>query len=61
MISQNSIAQRLSFPAYFDSADDEYPDSGDWVGRTAGQRDENWPDWYAEYMVCEQGGKDLPL
>jgi catechol 2,3-dioxygenase-like lactoylglutathione lyase family enzyme len=25
-----------------------------------GQRDENWPDWYAEYMVREQNGKDLP-
>jgi catechol 2,3-dioxygenase-like lactoylglutathione lyase family enzyme len=26
-----------------------------------GQRDENWPDWYAEYMVAEQVGKPLPL
>jgi catechol 2,3-dioxygenase-like lactoylglutathione lyase family enzyme len=25
-----------------------------------GQRDENWPDWYAEYMVREQSGQDLP-
>jgi catechol 2,3-dioxygenase-like lactoylglutathione lyase family enzyme len=25
-----------------------------------GQRDENWPDWYAAYMVAEQGGKELP-
>ena len=25
------------------------------------QRDENWPDWYAEYMVAEQAGKELPL
>jgi catechol 2,3-dioxygenase-like lactoylglutathione lyase family enzyme len=25
-----------------------------------GQRDENWPDWYAEYMVREQHGKELP-
>ena len=25
-----------------------------------GQADENWPDWYAEYMVREQSGKDLP-
>jgi catechol 2,3-dioxygenase-like lactoylglutathione lyase family enzyme len=24
-----------------------------------GQRDENWPDWYAEYMVREQAGKLL--
>ncbi len=28
--------------------------------RTGGQRDENWPDWYAAYMVAEQSGKDLP-
>jgi catechol 2,3-dioxygenase-like lactoylglutathione lyase family enzyme len=25
-----------------------------------GQRDENWPDWYAAYMVAEQTGKPLP-
>lgn len=25
-----------------------------------GQRDDNWPDWYAEYMVREQSGKELP-
>ena len=28
--------------------------------RTGGQRDENWPDWYAEYMVREQAGAELP-
>lgn len=26
-----------------------------------GERDENWPDWYAEYMVNEQSGKELPV
>jgi catechol 2,3-dioxygenase-like lactoylglutathione lyase family enzyme len=25
-----------------------------------GERDANWPDWYAAYMVAEQSGKDLP-
>lgn len=25
-----------------------------------GQRDANWPDWYAAYMVAEQSGEDLP-
>jgi catechol 2,3-dioxygenase-like lactoylglutathione lyase family enzyme len=25
-----------------------------------GQRDMNWPDWYAAYMVAEQSGKELP-
>ncbi len=28
--------------------------------RTGGQRDENWPDWYAAYMVAEQSGEKLP-
>jgi len=25
-----------------------------------GHRDENWPEWYAEYMVREQAGKEPP-
>jgi catechol 2,3-dioxygenase-like lactoylglutathione lyase family enzyme len=25
-----------------------------------GQADKNWPDWYAEYMVREQSGQELP-
>jgi catechol 2,3-dioxygenase-like lactoylglutathione lyase family enzyme len=25
-----------------------------------GERDENWPDWYAAYMVAEQAGTELP-
>ena len=25
-----------------------------------GQRDANWPEWYAEYMAAEQAGKELP-
>lgn len=33
---------------------------GEHEKRTGGQRDENWPDWYAEYMVAEQTGKPLP-
>ncbi len=28
--------------------------------RTGGQRDENWPDWYAKYMAAEQAGTELP-
>ena len=28
--------------------------------KRTGQRDENWPDWYAEYIVSEQAGKPLP-
>jgi catechol 2,3-dioxygenase-like lactoylglutathione lyase family enzyme len=26
-----------------------------------GQHDDNWPDWYAEYMVREQDGREAPL
>jgi catechol 2,3-dioxygenase-like lactoylglutathione lyase family enzyme len=28
--------------------------------KRTGQRDLNWPDWYAEYMVAEQAGTKLP-
>jgi len=28
--------------------------------KRTGRRDENWPDWYAEYIVNEQAGKSLP-
>jgi len=34
---------------------------GEHEKQTGGQRDENWPDWYAEYLIREQAGKDLPL
>jgi catechol 2,3-dioxygenase-like lactoylglutathione lyase family enzyme len=33
---------------------------GEHEKRTGGQYDENWPDWYAAYMVAEQAGKELP-
>ena len=26
-----------------------------------GQRDANWPDWYAAYMAAEQAGSELPM
>lgn len=28
--------------------------------KRTGQRDQNWPDWYAAYMVAEQSGSELP-
>ena len=28
--------------------------------KRTGVRDENWPDWYAAYMVAEQSGAELP-
>jgi catechol 2,3-dioxygenase-like lactoylglutathione lyase family enzyme len=34
---------------------------GEHEKRTPGQKhDDNWPDWYAEYIVREQAGKPLP-
>jgi predicted enzyme related to lactoylglutathione lyase len=32
---------------------------GEHEART-GEADENWPDWYAEYMVRERAGEELP-
>jgi catechol 2,3-dioxygenase-like lactoylglutathione lyase family enzyme len=28
--------------------------------KRTGQRDADWPSWYAEYMIAEQSGKPLP-
>jgi len=28
--------------------------------KRTGQRDENWPEWYATYVVAEQNGSELP-
>lgn len=33
---------------------------GEHEKRIGGQYDGNWPDWYADYMVREQAGKELP-
>jgi catechol 2,3-dioxygenase-like lactoylglutathione lyase family enzyme len=33
---------------------------GEHEKRTGGVYDENWPDWYAAYMVAEQAGTELP-
>jgi len=48
-----------------------YPGGGESLGLRAatahgkhekrtGQADENWPAWYARYMVAEQFGAELP-
>ena len=29
--------------------------------KRTGQRDADWPDWYARYMMAEQAGKELRL
>jgi catechol 2,3-dioxygenase-like lactoylglutathione lyase family enzyme len=33
---------------------------GEHEKRNGGQRDENWPEWYARYMAAEQSGEPLP-
>ncbi|MDQ0324003.1 catechol 2,3-dioxygenase-like lactoylglutathione lyase family enzyme [Pararhizobium capsulatum DSM 1112] len=33
---------------------------GEHEKRTGGNHDENWPDWYAEYLTAEQSGGRLP-
>ena len=33
---------------------------GEHEKRMGGARDANWPDWYANYMVAEQAGTELP-
>ena len=34
---------------------------GEHEKRNGGQHDANWPDWYAEYIVKEQAGEQLPV
>ena len=34
---------------------------GEHEKRTGGQHDANWPDWYADYIVREQTGQELPV
>ncbi len=34
---------------------------GEHEKRNGGQHDANWPDWYAEYIVKEQSGEQLPV
>ena len=33
---------------------------GEHEKRTTGKTDEDWPDWYARFMLAEQTGKPLP-
>ena len=33
---------------------------GKYETRTGGKRDENWPEWYAAYMIAEKAGTELP-
>jgi hypothetical protein len=53
--------------------DTTFPSAGDLAGalrraeaahgvyeKSLGHRDEEWPAWYAQYIVNEQSGKPLP-
>lgn len=67
------ITQRL--PGRIDTGEATYTSSADLAAalrragaahgehekRNGGKHDENWPDWYAEYMMSEQTGKNPPL
>lgn len=67
------ITQRL--PGRIDTGEATYTSSADLAAalrragaahgehekRNGGKHDENWPDWYAEYMMSEQTGKDPPV
>jgi predicted enzyme related to lactoylglutathione lyase len=65
------VTRRL--PGRVDAADTAFASAADLAGalrraeaahgeheRRTGQRDANWPDWYAEYMVAERAGTELP-
>ena len=34
---------------------------GEHEARNGGEYDQNWPDWYAAYMVAERSGAELPV
>jgi catechol 2,3-dioxygenase-like lactoylglutathione lyase family enzyme len=66
------ITTRL--PGRVDADDTEYASVPDLAGamrrasiahgeheKRTGKADENWPDWYAAYMVAEQSGAELPV
>ena len=66
------VTSRL--PGRVDSGDTTFPTSGDLARalrraeaahgeheKRAGQRDIEWPVWYADYIVAEQAGTPLPL
>lgn len=53
-----TFGSRAELAAAFRRAESAH---GEHEKRTGGQRDENWPEWYAEYLMNEQQGKALPL
>jgi catechol 2,3-dioxygenase-like lactoylglutathione lyase family enzyme len=66
------ITTRL--PGRVDAAATSFGSAGDLAGamrraeaahgeheKRTGQRDANWADWYASYMVAEQAGRELPV
>jgi len=55
--SQTAFASVADLAAAFRRAEAAH---GEHEKRMGGGRDANWADWYAEYMVAEQAGKELP-
>jgi catechol 2,3-dioxygenase-like lactoylglutathione lyase family enzyme len=64
----------VRLPGRVDAATTSFASAGDLAGalrraaaahgeheKRIGQADANWPDWYAEYMVRERAGQELPL
>jgi catechol 2,3-dioxygenase-like lactoylglutathione lyase family enzyme len=49
----NSVSDLSSALRRAEAAHGEYE-------KRIGQRDANWPDWYAKYMMAEQAGTELP-
>ena len=49
----NSVSDLSSALRRAESAHGEYE-------KRTGERDANWPDWYAKYMVAEKAGTELP-
>jgi len=61
-------------PGRIDASETSYASAADLAGamrraetahgeheRRTGERDENWPAWYAAYMIAEQAGTELPV
>jgi len=55
--NQTTFASAADLAAAFRRASAAH---GEHEKRSGGQYDANWPDWYAQYMVAEQSGTELP-
>ena len=55
--NETSFASQADLAAAFRRAAAAH---GEHEKRNGGKHDENWPDWYAAYLVAEQAGQPLP-